>query len=232
MLELLHMKIAVLGTGMVGRAHAGRLLQLGHEVVVGTKNVEKTLSETKPDSMGNPPFSKWQEFHTTIKLDTFENASKGADIVFEALHGQVAVNVLKSIEGALAGKILIDISNPLDFSKGMPPVLFVSNTDSLGEQIQRALPKTKVVKTLNTLNADLQVNPSQLANGDHDIFVSGNDKEAKSKVIEILKSYGWKNILDLGDITTARGTEMLMAFWLRAWQALGSPMFNYKIVEG
>lgn len=226
------MKIAVLGTGMVGRAHAKKLLELGHDVTVGTKDVEKTMAETKPDGMGNPPFSIWQKENPKVKLATFSDAVKNADMILEALHGAIVVEVLKTLESSLVDKVLIDIANPLDFSKGMPPSLFVSNTDSLGEQIQRALPKTKVVKTFNTMNAMLQVNPQQLANGDHHIFISGNDPDAKTKVTELLKSYGWKNIIDLGDITTARGTEMMMPVWLRLWGALKTPMFNYKIVVG
>ena len=224
------MKIAVLGTGMVGRAHAIRLVELGNDVTIGTKNVAKTLSVTNPDQMGNPPFSLWHKDHSQIKLMTFADAVKDADLVFEALHGSAVLNVLKPLESFLTGKILIDISNPLDFSKGMPPTLFVANTDSLGEQIQRALPKTKVIKTFNTVNAIIQVNPQLLANVDHDIFLSGNDAGAKADVNKLLQSYGWKNIIDLGDITTARGTEMMMPFWLRIFSSLKTPMFNYKIV--
>ncbi|OGK20937.1 NADP oxidoreductase [Candidatus Roizmanbacteria bacterium RIFCSPHIGHO2_01_FULL_39_8] len=224
------MKIAVLGTGMVGRAHAAKLAELGHEVTIGTRDVAKTTSETKPDQMGNPPFSQWQKEHSHVKLETFENAVKNTDMILEALHGAVAVEVLKALESSLTGKILIDIANPLDFSKGMPPSLFVSNTDSLGEQIQNTLPKTRVVKTFNTMNAMLQINPQMLANGEHHIFTSGNDADAKGKVTELLTSYGWKHIIDLGDITTARGTEMMMPFWLRLWGSLKTPMFNYRIV--
>ena len=124
------MKIAVLGTGMVGRAHAIRLVELGNDVTIGTKNVAKTLSVTNPDQMGNPPFSLWHKDHSQIKLMTFADAVKDADLVFEALHGSAVLNVLKPLESFLTGKILIDISNPLDFSKGMPPTLFVANTDS------------------------------------------------------------------------------------------------------
>lgn len=225
------MKIGVLGAGMVGRAHAAKLIELGHEIVIGTKDVAKTMTEDKPDAMGNPPFNVWHKDNNKVTLATFEEAAKHGEIIFEALHGAVAVEVLKTFEADLAGKILIDIANPLDFSKGMPPSLFVSNIDSLGEQIQKALPETKVVKTFNTINAMLQVNPQMLANGDHHIFMSGNDADAKVKVTEILKSYGWKNIIDLGDITTARGTEMLMPMWLRLWGTLKTPMFNYKIVK-
>lgn len=226
------MKVAVLGTGIVGRAHAGKLAELGHDVVMGTKAVVKTMAEDKPDMMGNPPFSVWHKNHPKVKLATFAEAAKHGEIVWEALNGSVAVEVLKSLEASLNGKVLIDIANPLDFSKGMPPSLFASNTDSLGEQIQRALPKVKVVKSFNTTNAYIQVNPQQLADGDHHIFVSGNDADAKAKVTEVLKSYGWKNIIDLGDITTARGSEMLLPIWLRLWNALQNPNFNFKIVQG
>ena len=113
----------------------------------------------------------------------------------------------------------------------MPPTLFVSNTDSLGEQLQRAFPKTHVVKTLNTLNAQLMVAPGSLAGGDHDLFMSGNDAGAKGKVKELLQSFGWKTIHDLGDITTARGTESILPLWIRLWGALGNASFNFKIVR-
>lgn len=226
------MKVGVLGTSIVGRSHAAKLIELGHEVIMGTKNVSKTMAEDKPDQMGNPPFGVWHKDNPKVKLATFAEAAKHGEIVWEALNGSVAVEVLKSLEASLGDKILIDIANPLDFSKGMPPSLFVSNTDSLGEQIQRALPKVKVVKSFNTTNAYIQVNPQQLADGDHHIFVSGNDSDAKAKVIEILKSYGWKNIIDLGDIATARGTEMILPIWLRLWNALQNPNFNFKIVQG
>lgn len=224
------MKIAVLGTGMVGRAHAAKLVELGHDVTIGTKDVAITMAETKPDQMGNPPFSEWQKANLKVKLATFTDAVKDKDMILEALHGAIVVEVLKTLESDLIGKVLIDIANPLDFSKGMPPSLFISNTDSLGEQVQKALPKTKVVKTFNTMNAMLQVNPLQLADGDHHIFVSGNDTVAKNTVTELLKSYGWKHIIDLGDITTARGTEMMMPIWLRLWRSFKTPMFNYKII--
>ena len=123
------------------------------------------------------------------------------------------------------------MANPLDFSKGMPPTLSVCNDDSLGERIQRAFPEAKVVKTLNTLTAALMVNPVQLAGGDHHLFLSGNDKDAKEKAVELLKTFGWKNFIDLGDITTARGSEMVLALWIRLWGSLQTPMFNYKIVR-
>ena len=134
-------------------------------------------------------------------------------------------------EDNLNGKILIDISNPLDFSRGMPPTLWVSNTDSLGERIQGRFPEAKVVKTLHTMNAYVMVDPAQLAGADHTVFVSGDDAEAKAEVGELLRSFGWTDIIDLGDITTARGTEMLMPIWLRLFGALQKPVFNFKIVR-
>lgn len=225
------MKIGILGTGMVGRAHAEKLTALGHTVMLGTKDVETTLTSTEKDAMGNQPFREWHKAHGNIVLGTFHEAASHGDIVYDALKGEVALSVLQTVAEPLGSKILIDIANPLDFSKGMPPSLAVCNTNSLGEQIQKALPSVKVVKTFNTMNAYLQVDPEKLALGDHDIFVCGNDATAKATVIDLLKSYGWKNIIDLGDITNARGTEMLLPIWLRLWSALKTPTFNFKIVK-
>lgn len=225
------MKIAVLGTGMVGRSHAKKLTSLGHEVVVGTHDIEKTLAQDKPDSMGNPSFSVWYKDHENIKLVTFAAAAEFGEIVVNALKGDASIEILTSVKDSLSGKILIDISNPLDFSKGFPPSLSVCNTDSLGEQIQAALPETKIVKTCNTTAAPIQVNPQIVANADHHMFVCGNDADAKVKVTEILKSYGWVNIIDMGDITNARGTEMLLPIWTRLFGVLKTPMFNFKIVQ-
>lgn len=226
------MKIGILGTGMVGRSHAGKLAGLGHEVMVGTKNTGAKMAENKADAMGNPPFSSWLKENPGVKLGIFKECAGHGGMVYNALKGEAALETLKPLESALNGKILIDITNALDFSKGMPPTLFVCNTDSLGEQIQRALPGVKVVKTFNTMNALLQVNPGLLAGGDHHTFVGGNDEGARAEVAAILRDwYGWKNIIDLGDITSARGTEMLMLFWIRMWGTLKNPMFNYKIVQ-
>jgi 8-hydroxy-5-deazaflavin:NADPH oxidoreductase len=131
----------------------------------------------------------------------------------------------------LDGKILVDVSNPLDFSAGMPPSLFVSNTDSLGERIQAQLPGVRVVKALNTVNASVMVDPGQLADGDHHVFLSGNDAGAKQAVADLLRDrFGWRHVLDLGDISTARGAEMLMPMWLRLMGSLGTAMFNWRIV--
>jgi len=200
--------------------------------MIGTRNAARTLAVDQPDIMGNPPFRDWQKERPGVKLAAFAEAAAHGEIVINAVHGAAAVETLNPLEAALDGKILIDITNPLDFSKGLPPSLFVSNTDSLGEQIQRALPKTKVVKTLNTMNAMLQVDARRLAGGDHHLFVSGNDAPAKARVSALLEEwYGWENTIDLGDITTARGAEMILPIWVRLWGVLQTPFFNFKIVK-
>ena len=169
------MKIAVLGTGMVGRALAGRLSGLGHDVTIGTRDPQATLARTEPDGMGNPPYSTWAKAHPEVALATFREAAAAAELVVNATNGSGALPALEQA-GAdhLAGKVIVDISNPLDFSQGFPPTLFVKDTDSLGEQIQRAFPQARVVKTLNTLNADLMVDPASLG-AESSVFVSGDD---------------------------------------------------------
>jgi predicted dinucleotide-binding enzyme len=225
------MKIAVLGTGMVGQAVASRLSGLGHDVTVGTRDPQATLSRSEPDSMGNPPFAEWAADHAEVRLATFADAAAYAEIIVNATSGYGALPALELAgAGNLAGKVLVDISNPLDFSNGFPPTLFVKDTDSLGEQIQRAFPDARVVKTLNTLNANLMVNPKDLGE-ESSIFVSGNDGAAKALVTELLHSFGHTDVIDLGDISTARGTEMLLPVWLRLMGALGTPAFNFKIVR-
>ena len=226
------MRIGILGTGVVGKTMAASLTGLGHDVMVGTRDPQETLSRTEPDQYGNSPFSDWQQEHPEVKLGTFGEAAAHGEMVVNATSGTVSLEALE-LAGAenLNGKVLIDISNPLDFSKGMPPTLSVSNTDSLGEQIQRRFPEAKVVKTLHTMNAYLMVDPAQLAEADHTVFVCGDDAEAKAKVTELLGSFGWTDIIDLGDITTARGTEMVLPIWLRLFGALQKPVFNFKIVR-
>ena len=227
------MKIGVLGTGMVGQAIAGRLAELGHDVMVGTRDVAATLAKTEPGMMGNPPFSLWQQDHKQVKLGTFAEAAAHGELLFNCTSGHVALDALKLADAAnLNHKVLIDISNPLDFSRGMPPSLFVCNTDSLGEQIQRAFPQARVVKALNTVNAQVMIHPEMVAGGDHSIFLCGNDARAKAQVEQILHSFGWRDILDLGDITGARGMEMMMPTWLALMGVLQTPAFNYKVVRG
>jgi len=226
------MKIGVLGTGTVGQALAAKLAELGHRVFVGTRDPAATLGRTAPDHYGGPPFKEWREKHPKVEFGTLAQAAAHGELVVNATMGGGSLEALKAAgEKNLAGKILVDVSNPLDFSRGIPPSLTVCNTDSLAEQLQRNFPELKVVKTLNTLNANLMVAPALLAGGDHTVFVSGNDAAAKATVTELLQSFGWKDIVDLGDVTTARGTEMLLPIWVRAYAALRSPMFSFKLVR-
>lgn len=225
------MTIAVLGTGMVGQALAARLLELGHDVVVGTRDPEATRSRTEPDGMGNPPFSAWLEAHPAARLAGFAEAAADAELVVNATSGSGALPALEQAGAEnLAGKVVLDISNPLDFSQGFPPSLFVKDTDSLGEQLQRAFPQARVVKSLNTLNAGLMVDPKSLGE-ESTVFVAGNDQAAKDTVTELLRSFGHGDVIDLGDITGARGTEMLLPVWLRLMQTLGTASFNFRVVR-
>jgi predicted dinucleotide-binding enzyme len=227
------MKIAVMGTGPVGQALAGKLVELGHEVTVGTRDPEATLARTEADYLGNPPFSAWLEAHLGVRLATPAEATGQAELIVNATNGAGSIPMLES-GGAenLAGKVLVDVANPLDFSQGMPPSFFVSNTDSLGEQIQRAFPDAKVVKTLNTMNCEVMVDPGKVP-GDHDVFLCGEDADAKGRVRELLESFGWstERIRDLGGISSARGTEMYVALWLRLWGTLGTGYFNVAVVQ-
>ncbi len=226
------MRFGILGTGSVGRVIGARLKSLGHDVTIGTRDVEALLGRKDPDAMGNEPFAAWRKDNAQVGLATFADAAAHGEIVVNATNGEGSLDALSAAgEANLEGKILIDIANPLDFSQGMPPSLSVSNTDSLGEQIQRAFPATKVVKTLNTMNAFVMADPSLVAGAEHTVFVSGNDEQAKAQVTDILRSFGWKHVLDLGDITTARGTEMYLPLWLRLWGALGTGTFNIAVVQ-
>ena len=209
------MKIAVLGTGMVGQALAARLSGLGHDVTIGTRDPQATLGPHRARRHGQPAVPAWAADHPEVRVATFADAAASAELVVNATNGSGALPALEQAGAEhLAGKVLIDISNPLDFSQGFPPTLFVKDTDSLGEQIQRTFPQARVVKTLNTLNADLMVHPD-LARRGVSVFVSGDDAEAKATVTELLKSFGHTDVIDLGDISTARGTEMLLPMWLR-----------------
>ena len=218
------MKIGVLGTGMVGEAIGTKLVQLGHEVKMGsrTPNNEKAVAWV----------NKNHAHAALASHGTFADAAAFGVIVFNCTSGRGSLDALRLAgTDALKGKVLIDVANPLDFSRGMPPSLLVCNTDSLGEQIQRAFPEAKVVKTLNTMNCNVMVNPS-LVKADHDVFISGNDAEAKATVTALLKDgFGWKSVIDLGDITTARGTEMLLPIWINLRGQLQTSQFNFKIVK-
>jgi predicted dinucleotide-binding enzyme len=225
------MRVAVLGTGSVARALAGRLDGLGHPVTVGTRVPDETLARTEPGSAG-PPFRTWYDDHAGVAVATFADAARDAELVVLATSGEVALTVLAGVGAEhLAGKVLLDISNPLDFSAGFPPTLFVEDTDSLGETIQRTYPDARVVKSLNTLTAALMVDPQQLGRSST-VFVSGDDDEAKATVTALLESFGHDDVVDLGDLSTARGAEMYLPLWLRLMGALGTATFNIQVVRG
>lgn len=226
------MKYAVLGTGMVGRTLAVKLASLGHDVVIGTRDPQQTLARKEKDQMGNPGFADWAQANPAIKLANLADAAAHGEMIVNALSGQATLEALLAAgEANLADKTLIDIANPLDFSKGMPPSLSVCNTDSLGEQIQKALPRTKVVKALNIVNANLMVDPSLVKSGELSMLICGNDAAAKAAVTKLLQDFGWKDVIDLGDITTARGTEMLLPAWVRLWGTLKTPMFGFRVLR-
>jgi len=227
------MQIGILGTGVVGQTLAAALAEKGHTVTIGTRDPAATLARETAKPPARAAYRDWQKANPTVKLATFADAARSAEVVINATSG---VGAMSALEGAgadaLGEKILIDASNPLDFSKGMPPTLSVCNTDSLGEQLQRTFPRVRLVKTLNTTNVNVMVDPAAVAGGDHDLFVSGNDAAAKARVTELLRQwFGWRTVIDLGDITTARGAEMILPIWLRLWGALGSPAFNFKIAR-
>jgi len=213
------MRIGVLGTGVVGQTLGTRLVQAGQQVMLGsrTRDNEKAAGWARAAGAAH---------------GTFAEAAAFAEAVLNCTSGMKSLEALEAAgEGNLEGKILVDVANPLDFSHGMPPTLAICNTDSLGETIQRRFPGAHVVKTLNTMNAGVMVEPARVP-GRHNVFLSGNDSAAKAEVARWLREWlGWpaEAILDLGDITTARGTEMLLPVWLRLMFALGTPEFNFHI---
>jgi predicted dinucleotide-binding enzyme len=218
------MKIAVFGTGMVGDTIGSRLIELGHQVMMGsrTANNEKAQAFVAKHKSG-------------ANAGTFAEAAAFGELIFNCTKGEASMDALRAAGNALDGKIIVDVANPLDFSNGMPPSLIpsLSNTNSLGEEIQKAFPKTQVVKTLNTMWCGLMVNPNLIGGGDHINYICGNDAGAKSKVIELLKEFGWqeKSNLDLGDITNARGTEAVLPIWLRVWAATQNGAFNFRLIS-
>ncbi len=217
------MKIGILGTGIVGRTLGTGLVRLRHEVMMGSR------------MEGNPHAVEWvQAAGAGASEGTFAAAARFGEVVFNCTSGQHALEaVALAGKGSLAGKILVDVSNPLDFSHGMPPTLTVCNTNSLGEQIQKAFPEAKVVKALNTVDCAVMVDPS-LVPGEHELFLCGNDRAAKASVAELLGGLGWTRdrLVDLGDITAARATEMLLPFWVRAMMKFGHGVFNLHLTVG
>lgn len=226
------MKIGILGTGVVGQTIAAKLAELGHDVMIGTRDVAKAKATTGKTALG-PAFGEWYKGHQSIKLGTFAEAAKFGERVFLCTNGAGTLDAIKLAGPAnFKGKTVADISNPLDFSKGMPPTLLpaFANTNSLGEAVQMALPDAHVVKTLNIVNCEVMVHAKKTG-GDPTMFVAGNDASAKGHVKDILKQFGWTDVLDLGDISAARGMEMLVILWVRTWGAIQNGYFGFKIVR-
>ncbi|MDO7868347.1 NADPH-dependent F420 reductase [Nocardioides jiangxiensis] len=209
------MEIAVLGTGMVGKTLTAGFQRVGHTVTVGTRDPEVTAAR-----------EEW----TDSRLATYADAARGADLVVLAVGGNVAEEVLAQAD-LEDGAIVLDLTNPLDFSNGFPPTLTVKDTDSLAEVLQRAHPTAQVVKALNTVNCALMVTPQQLADGDHTIFIAGDDAAARAHVHSLLQDLGWVDIVEFPSLEAARGLEMYLPLWLRLMQQLGTPQFNLKLVR-
>jgi predicted dinucleotide-binding enzyme len=215
------MRIGVLGTGGVGQTLATRLVELGHDVVMGAREAS------------NPKAVEWAGAHRA-RAGTFADAATHGEIVLNATAGAASLAALTAA-GAdnLAGKVLVDVANPLDFSRGFPPSLSVANSDSLAEQIQRAFPNTRVVKALNTVTSSVMAHP-ELVPGEHNLFIAGNDESAKQTVTALLGEFGWPagRVMDLGGITAARGMEAYLLLWLSTMQASGGAIFNIQVLRG
>jgi len=214
------MKIGILGTGMVGETLGTRFVQMGHQVKMGSRTAN------------NENAAKWAaKNETAASAGTFAQAAEFGEMVFLCLKGDVQMDVIRSVgERPFGSKPVVDVSNPLDFSHGMPPSLSICNTNSLGEEVQKALPAAKVIKTLNIVNCEIMIEPNK-AGQQPTMFICGNDSAAKASVTSLLKDLGWADIIDLGDITKARATEMLLPIWLSLMQTLGHVHFGFKIVR-
>lgn len=214
------MKIGILGTGIVGETIGAKLVALGHDVKISGRAAVNEKASAWVAKVGGK-----------ASYGTFADAAAFGELVFHCTKGDGAVDAARAARAGLAGKILVDVTNPLDFSAGFPPTLFVSGRDSLGERIQREVPEAKVVKTLNTVNCNVMVDPARLG-ADSDVFVSGDDAEAKAVVSRFLREQlGWREVTDLGDLTTARGTESYLLLWIRLMGALKTADFNIKLVR-
>lgn len=215
------MKIAVLGTGEVGRTLASKLVALDHEVCMGSRTATHEGAAAWAEGAGEG-----------ASHGTFRDAALGAELILNCTRGTASLDALHAAGAdALAGKLLWDLSNPLDFSRGFPPSLSVCNTDSLAEQLQRAFPETRVVKTLNTMANPVMVDPARVE-GAHTVFICGNDADARATTAALLAEwFGWRDVLDLGDLSAARGTEAFLLLWVRLWGTLGTSDFNVQVVR-
>lgn len=208
------MRVAVIGTGSVGRTLTDGLRRVGHDVVVGTRDVEETRTR-----------EEWSDEEALMR---FGEAGDGADLVVNATSGNVSAAALSQVD--LDGKVLLDVANPLDFSQGFPPTLSVKDTDSLAEQLQRTFPQARVVKSLNTVNAAVMVDPAKLP-AESTIFLAGDDAEARALVRGLLTELGWVDVVEFDSLDAARGLEMWLPLWVRLMRNLGTADFNVKLVR-
>ena len=227
------MKIAVIGTGMVGRNLAGALEKAGHDVVIGTRDPQQTLTRTEPDAMGTPAYQHWQQDHPAVRLLPFDEAGAYGEVIVNASAGANALAALEAVGAAnLAGKVVLDLALPLDLSQGMPPTLLIANDDSLGEQIQRSFPDARVVKSLTSVFTAIMTDPARVP-GEHNLFVAGEDTAAKDTVRGLLRDFGWPQdaVIDLGGIRAARGVEMYSRLYFDLVGVFGDFDFNIAVVR-
>ena len=215
------MDIGILGTGIVGQTIGTRLVELGHKVMMGSRTADNKNAQAWAKAAGR-----------SASVGTYGDTAKFGEILFNCTSGKGSLSALEFAKAAdLNNKVLIDVANPLDYSRGAPAILTVCNTDSLGEQVQREHPLMKVVKALNTMNVDVMVHPERV-HGSHDVFICGNDVVAKATVTKILTEwFGWESVIDLGDIVNARGMEMALPLWISLQKKLGTNIFNFKIAK-
>ncbi len=225
------MKVGILGTGGVGRALAEGFAATGHDVMIGTRDVAGLLARTEPDQMGRPPFSSWSSEHTEVRVVSFAEAGAHGDLLVNATLGTGSIDALRAAgAGDVDARIVIDASNALEFSGGSAG-LFVGLDDSLAERIQREFPSARVVKAWNTMTAALMTNPDLVAGGDHSIPICGDDEDARREVARLLEDFGWRDVVDLGDLTAARAMEAYLLLWLRLYTAFDTPMVNIKVMR-
>jgi len=209
------MQIAIVGSGVVARFLGRAFATAGHEVTLGTRDPEQTRAR-----------EEWAD----VDLPLVGYADLQGEVFVNATRGDGSLAALRAVGPALDGKVVIDTSNPLDFSGGFPPSLFVANTDSLAEQLQQALPQVRLVKMFNTMAHEVMVDPAGLGQ-ESTIFVAGNDESARRTAADLARDLGWLDVMDLGDLTAARGLEMYLPLWLRLYGAVGQPLFNLKVVR-
>jgi predicted dinucleotide-binding enzyme len=225
------MKIGILGTGGVGRTLAAKFNSLGHEVVIGTRNVEDTLARTAPDSMGTPPFKVWHSQNPKVKLVKFSEAVSFGEMIFLSTFGHAASSAIEMAgKQNFDNKVVVDTTNPLDFSMGVPPKFTVTLGNSLGEQIQKQIPSAKVVKAFNTIGAHIMVNPMR-EEGSPDLFIAGNDDDAKKKFISLAEQMGWQSVINLGDISQSYWLEANAMLWINYGFKYNSWNHAFKLLK-